>query len=228
MFCYDFLNLPDIKNTDTEEGRYYTTPQGNKYWSVTTLLGRGGDKQYLEDWKARVGEDEAKKIVTQAGIRGSEVHDLAEKYLLSEKNYAKGAMPFNKMTFNVIKKVLDKNVTTIRAIEAGLYSDKIKTAGRVDLIGEWNGFPAIIDFKTAKWRKQRQHVMDYFMQESLYAFMLVELLNPKNLKMYEKFKLVTIMAVDHDDDPNIFIESAADWGPKAIKHIMNVNTPVLL
>lgn len=228
MFCYDFFDLPQIHSTDTEEGRYYTTPNGDKYWSVTTLLGRGGDKEYLERWKERVGENEAAKILVQAGNRGSEVHDLAEKYLLSQKDYDKGAMPFNRQTFRIIKKVLDKNVKKIHAVEAGLFSNRLKTAGRTDLVGDWNGMPAVIDFKTSRWRKRREDIIDYFMQEAIYAFMLAEMLNPKKIKMYEKMKLVTIMAVDHDDEPNIFVENAGDWGPRAFKHILDNNSPVLI
>lgn len=227
MFCYDFLKFDPICNTDTDQGRYYTVPNGERYWSVTTVLGRAMDMSGIEAWRDRIGKDEADKVLRQAGVRGTAVHDLAEKYLLSVPNYDRKAMPFNKISFKPIKKELDKHLGTIHAVEAPLYSNKLKIAGRTDLIGTWDSELAIIDFKTSRWKKPKEFFEKYFMQESLYAFMMFELLCPQKLYLYEKVKLVTIMTVDHEDDVIVHVETAGDWGKKAcatvLRNTMSVN-----
>lgn len=229
MFLYDFFDqLENIENTDTENGRFYTTPSGERYWSVTTVLGRAMDMTGIEQWRDRIGHAEAAKVLRQAGVRGTAIHDLAEKYLLSVPNYDRKAMPFNKMSFKPIRVQLDKHLGTIHAIEAPLYSDKLKIAGRVDLIGTWDGKLAIIDFKTSRWPKPKEYFEKYFMQEALYAFMLFERLRPSKLHLYEKVKLVTIMTVDHENEAIVHVEDAATWGPKAVNAVLRNTRPVLV
>ena len=128
------LILPRLTDEITDKGRIYTTPQGNKYPSVTTVLSHGSDHSWLDEWKARVGEVEAKKILVQAGRRGSAVHELAEYYLKNDPDYKKGHMPFNIYSFNKIKPFLDEHVGLIAGLEIPLYSDTLKVAGRSDCI----------------------------------------------------------------------------------------------
>ena len=44
--------------------RVYKTPQGDKIPSVTTILSKTKDMTHLNEWKQRVGEQEAQRIVT--------------------------------------------------------------------------------------------------------------------------------------------------------------------
>jgi Kyanoviridae exonuclease len=80
---FKHVTLPrvDITSRDDESGRWYTTPSGEKYPSVTTVLGWNSDKKWLDAWHDRMGKEEAGKILTQAGARGTDVHALAEAYL---------------------------------------------------------------------------------------------------------------------------------------------------
>ena len=39
-FKHDLVSLPDIEATQTENGRFYLGSNGQKYASVTTVLGR--------------------------------------------------------------------------------------------------------------------------------------------------------------------------------------------
>jgi len=190
-------------------GRVYTTPSGAKYPSVTTVIGAVSDKSWLDAWKKRVGEEQAEKIKAQAGRRGTAVHELAEQYLRNNRNYKSGHMPGNIETFSKMKPFLDKHVGKIYGLEVPLYSDKLKTAGRVDVLAEWNKILSIVDFKTSRSVKTRDDIHDYFIQESAYAFMVFERtgLLPK--------QLVTVMAVD-DNKPLLFIEKTRDWIEKFI------------
>jgi len=162
------LTLPEMHCDTTPTGRFYYPPTGEKYPSVTTVLSIM-EKDGLEEWKKRVGEEEAARIVTQAGIRGTEFHLIAEEYIDNKPDYAVGKMPVNMFTFHQIKPLLDKHLDNIWFQEAPLYSHFIRVAGRVDLVAEWNGKLSIIDFKTSRKPKKREWITNYFLQTAFYA-----------------------------------------------------------
>jgi genome maintenance exonuclease 1 len=82
--------------------------------------------------------------------------------------------------------------------EAGLYSDVLKVAGRVDVVGEYDGKLSIIDFKTSNNNKDRDMVFDYFLQETAYAIMWHELTGEAITD------LVILMSVEKGMVPLIF------------------------
>lgn len=195
--------LPSLESVTGEDGkRYYTTPNGVRLPSVTTVIGAMKKKAIME-WRARVGEEEANKIARMASGRGNRVHSLAEKYINNESiNYRK-EMPDAIEMFNSIKPLINKSVNNIHYQECSLWSEKIGLAGRVDLIAEWNGVLSVIDFKTSKKVKNREDIFDYFAQECAYALMYDELVN------VSVGQLVTVMAVENDE-PIVFIEKTED------------------
>ncbi len=144
------------------------TPEGNKYPSITTVLGELS-KAGIEAWKKRVGEETANKISAQASTRGTAVHELAENYLNNKEDWSKGYMPANIFTFNTIKPVLESRVNNIWAQEVPLYSDRLQIAGRVDCIAELDGELTIIDFKTSRKPKTKDWIENYFFQGAFYA-----------------------------------------------------------
>ena len=210
IFNHKLFNLKPLSAETTERGRFYTTPEGNIYPSVTTVLGFSSDKSGLEKWKKRVGEEEAKKISGFAASRGTAVHNLCEQYL---KNTVPKGMPSNMELFSQIKKVLDKHVNNIMSIEDALYSDTLKVAGRVDLIAEYDGENAIIDFKTSGKDKREDWIEGYFLQCSLYAFMFWELTSI-SIK-----KIVIIIGNDSDNKAQVFVKSPNDYIQKAINMV---------
>lgn len=160
--------LPVITRKDTESGRKYFTPEGNAYPSITTVLSVIG-KESIQKWRQRVGEEEANRISTQAATRGTAVHKLAEDYLNNEENWSKDHMPSNLFSFNQLKSILDKRVNNIWMQETFLYSDKLKCAGQVDCIAEFDEELSIIDFKTSRKPKKEEWITNYFIQASFYA-----------------------------------------------------------
>ena len=70
--------------------------------------------------------------------------------------------------------IIDTNVGRIYSQEQALYSDEYRIAGRVDLIAEWNGKLAVIDFKTSSKQKEEENIQNYFMQCAAYALMFAE------------------------------------------------------
>lgn len=165
-------DIPELVCVTTPTLRTYETPAGRKYPSVTTVLSGAQDeskKKSLDEWRLRVGPEEAARISRVAAQRGEEVHLIAERYLDNDPDWKKGIMPINLFTFNDMRKTLDEHVNNIIAQEVPLYSDKLETAGRVDLIAEWDGELAIIDFKTSKRAKKKEWISSYFHQMSFYA-----------------------------------------------------------
>jgi genome maintenance exonuclease 1 len=191
-FLHNPVYLPDLETEYVDGKRYYKTPAGNLP-SVTTVLGQKLKNPGLEAWKARVGEEEAKRVSTQAAGRGSAVHLLCEKYLSNDPDYKRGAMPFNLETFSSIKKHLDLCIGTVYGIEVPLWSENLKTAGRCDLLAGWYGTNSVIDFKTSKRKKDEEDIQSYFLQATCYSLMAEE-------RTTLKFpQIVVIIAVDHDD-----------------------------
>ena len=80
----DIGELPALKRiTDPDGKRVYETPTGKKYPSVTTVTGLL-KREFILEWRKRVGEEVANKISSTAGRRGTRIHTLCEKYLLNE------------------------------------------------------------------------------------------------------------------------------------------------
>lgn len=196
------ITLPELHCETTEVMRTYETPEGNKYPSVTTVLG-SQNKEGLERWKERVGAEEAAKISHQAGVRGDAVHQICEDYL-NNLDHTKGQMPTNLFSFNQIKPILDKNVNNIWFQECPLYSDRLRTAGRVDMIAEWKKELSIIDFKTSLRPKKEEWITSYFMQMAFYAAAFYERTG-KPVK-----KGVIVMIVDHST-PQVFEVNTFDY-----------------
>lgn len=201
QFTHVPLELPysDLSTTEINGRRHYEIPSGKKFPSITTVLSECGDKEFLEEWLNRVGQTEATRITHHACTRGTAIHLIAENYLnnLAEP-IPKGTMPHVKFGFKSIKKALDKSVDRVVMQECPLFSNRFEVAGRTDLIAEWNGVPAVIDFKTAKHKKTKDDILNYLIQLSFYAFAFFE---QTGILLR---KGVIIMAVDGMSEPVVF------------------------
>jgi hypothetical protein len=191
--------LTELIAETTGSGRVYNTPEGNRYPSVTTILSELS-KAGIAAWRKRVGAEEANRISTQAGSRGTKVHQICEDYLNNKPDYLDGQMPANVFTFKQIQPILDQYVDNIQYLEAPLYSDFLKTAGRVDCIAEFDGKLSIIDFKTSRKPKKKEWISNYFMQASCYAVMYEERTE------IPVSRTVVIVAVD-GSEPQVFVEN---------------------
>jgi|TARA_R110002073_G_scaffold246845_2_gene409614 genome maintenance exonuclease 1 len=197
MFKHSLVEIASLDRKTEDGKRFYVTPEGERYPSVTTITSQVGKKAIME-WRRRVGEAEANKITSKASRRGTKVHKLCEQYVLNEDIDFKKVIPTNLFMFKQIKPILDKYLNEVYAVECTLYSDYLKVAGQVDCVGLWNGDPAIIDFKTSNKRKPKSWISNYFMQEAAYAVMFEERTG------IPITTLVTVIAVEQDE-PQMFI-----------------------
>ncbi len=173
MFTHlDTIKPVEINTIEGDSGRFYVTPEGNHYPSITTILGYG-DKPWLQEWRESMGEEAAVAEMHRAATRGTAVHDMAEKYLKNMPNPTEGHDKLHIPDFMQLRVKLNK-VSNILTQESALWSDTLRLAGRVDCVGEFNAKRCIIDFKTSTNNKSQQMIADYFLQTTAYALMFHE------------------------------------------------------
>ena len=165
------FECPEIKIIDGK--RFYVTPDGNAYPSITTVLSLQ-DKPGLKKWKEDVGEKEAKRISQESMRIGTAVHQMCEFYL---SNYIIKLKDEDRKivdTFNRLRFLLG-NINNIVGVEIPLFSDLLRVAGTTDCIAEYNGVLSVIDFKTSRKPKKEEWIDDYYMQTFAYKLMFEEM-----------------------------------------------------
>ena len=194
--------LQDLRTENINGKRHYVTPDGNKYISITSLLSNLS-KASIQKWRERVGEDEARKITTQASRRGTSVHNICESYIKNEYGHLDGRMPNEVDLFSSIQPLLNR-IDNIHVVEGSMWSDHLKLAGRTDLIGEFDNRLSVIDYKTSSKKKTWEMCNQYFMQGTFYAIAYEERTGiPVDT-------IVIIMAVENEQ-PLLFIEKRDRW-----------------
>lgn len=158
-----------LKRVEVNGSRLYETPNG-KVASVTTILDGTKDKTHLIEWRKRVGDTEANRISKEAAGLGTLMHTHLENYVIGKPR------PSGNNTVQVMATAMAdtmiaeafKNVDEVWGIEASLYYPGLY-AGTSDMIGLWQGKPAIIDHKTTNKPKRKEWIEDYFLQCCAYA-----------------------------------------------------------
>ena len=154
------------------EGKRHYVFDTEKLPSVTTILDTTQPeekKKSLADWAARIGEEAAEKIKSEAAVRGTAMHKILEKYVLEEgyvdqTNVGKQA---HNMAIQIIQNGLS-DVTEYYGTECTLYYPGLY-AGQTDLVGIHKGQDAIIDFKQSNKPKRPEWIGDYKLQLAAYA-----------------------------------------------------------
>ena len=199
--------------------RLYSTPDGNFYPSITTVIGNNAKKQAgLARWRARVGKEKAAAISSRSATRGTNFHSIVEDYLNKDLNieeYKESPLPV--VMFEQTKKTLDR-ISNIYLQEAALYSDNLEVAGRVDCIADFDGVLSIIDFKTSAEPKREAYLYDYFVQETAYACCLQELYG------ITVKQLVTIVACENGETQVVIKPPKKEYLLQLIQYIDEYQT----
>ena len=194
MLVKNKYEYPILERVDTEIGRHYLDSNNKPVPSVTTVLsGTSKSKDGLIQWRNRIGEEEAEKIIKQSTDIGTAVHEAIENYLNGKSwdNFEEthDQLLAQKISAKFIKDGL-KGITDIWGLEVGLLLDNLY-AGTADCVGEFEGTPTLIDFKTAKKIKKREWIEDYFLQGCAYA-------NAHNVMFGTKIEQIVILMVDRN------------------------------
>lgn len=192
MFDYKLLSRENINGK-----RLYSTPTG-ALPSVTTILDKTSDKTFLESWKKRVGEEEAKKQTKEASGLGTAVHNFLENHLLKKPSKV-GSNYVHQLAEKLANKLISdhfSSIDTVWGTEIGLYYPELY-AGTCDCVGIVDGKPTIIDFKTAKKIKKKEWIENYFLQCCAYA-------HAHNCLYETEIKSCSIFMVDRDENTKRF------------------------
>ena len=195
------LGYEDLVADTRKSGRTYSTPDGTRYPSITTVLSILSEEA-IAAWRKRVGEETANRIGHQASGRGTQVHAIVEKYLKNEE--IDGYLPHVRQSLENLRPILDSRIGTIYGLEVPLYSTHLGVAGRCDCIAEFDGVRSIVDFKTSKRVKTKDKISNYFAQMAGYAVMWEE----RTGMPIDRIRIV--MDVD-DFHPVMYIEKRDDW-----------------
>lgn len=201
MFTHKSVQLDELTTQTLDGKRFYATPDGKLYPSVTTVMSIL-NKDAIMEWRRRVGEEQASKISSRAARRGTKLHTVCENYLMN-KDVSK-TMPDTMALFKSIKPFIDKYIDNVYAIEAPLYSHHLRVGGRVDCIAEYDGKLAIIDYKTSSRQKDESQIQNYFMQCAAYAVMFEERTS------IPVSRIAIVMAVENDN-PLLFVKKRDDY-----------------
>ena len=201
--------FPELEVHNIKGLRFYETPTGEKYPSITTVLGKQPGKQKgLQEWRERVGVAQAQIISGKAARRGSVFHNIVENYLQDEdisdfkqQNFMAWCM------FGEMKSHLDEKINEIVLQEQTMFSSKFKVAGRCDLIGVYKDKLSVVDFKTTTTTKKEEWIGDHFIQCAAYASMYEE-------HTGEPVEDVVIMMIAEDGEVQLFEKKTADYLPQ--------------
>ena len=217
MFVHNEVSVPELSTKNINRKRFYQTPDGKLYPSITTVLNKK-KMEGISEWRKKVGEDVANYIARTAANRGTKVHHMCEDFLnnnLDEEVHKKNFLPY--VLFSQLKPTLMQKVNNILAQECGLYTNKYKVAGRVDCIAEYNSVPSIIDFKTSTKERNDDWNESYYIQASAYAEMFEE-------RTGIAINQIVILVVTEDGVVQEFVKDKGEYIPKLIEAIDDFTT----
>jgi genome maintenance exonuclease 1 len=162
-------------NRVTEDGkRLYATPDGKRLPSVTTVLDKTKPeekKAALNEWRRRVGVENAQKITTEAANRGTRMHTYLEDYIKQGQLKELGSNPFGWASHAMAQTVIEDglvNVNEIWGVEVPLYFPSLY-AGTTDGCGLHLNEESILDYKQTNKPKKQEWIEDYYLQLVAYA-----------------------------------------------------------
>lgn len=183
----------DYGHVTVDGKRLYQLGDEKFYPSITTVLGytlEPEKKAILDNWRARVGNKEADRVSKAATDRGTNVHLMLERALQGEDPRVSEFPETHVNMFNSLRLELRK-INKVCGQEVVLYSDLLGVAGRCDLVAEYQGELAIVDYKTSNRFKSADEIGDYWLQATFYATAHNEMFGT-NIK-----KLVIMMGVEN-------------------------------
>ena len=164
---YQYQELTQITK---DTGRVYVDSNGNKMPSVTTILSKTSDKSHIDEWRKRVGDEQADFITKLSSDVGSAMHENLENWIKGIP-LPKGSAEVRRTGRELAKVIINKglvHVDEVWGMEKHLYYPELY-AGTADLLGVWKSKPAIMDFKNTRKPKKKEWITDYFKQLCAYG-----------------------------------------------------------
>ena len=164
---YSYIQGKQI--TDVDTGTRFYDFAGVRLPSVTTVLAKTKNQEYLTAWKNKVGHEKAESIKNLSSKRGTSMHKFLESHIQGvgyDDLTAIGceAKPMAQKIIEVgLTPVSEYYGSEVMLHYPGLY------AGSTDLVCNHNGLETIVDFKQSNRPKKVEWIEDYFIQIAAYA-----------------------------------------------------------
>ena len=162
---YNYVNA----TANTQLGSRTYSVSGMNLPSVTTILAKTKNQEYLNRWRKKVGHDEAERIFNLSSKRGTAMHKFLENHIkgtgyddLTEIGVEAKAMA-NKIINEAFTPITEYYGSEVTVHYTGLY------AGSTDLVCMHNDMETIVDFKQSNRPKKQEWVEDYCLQIAAYA-----------------------------------------------------------
>ena len=218
-YTHKSTKLTELTTQTVNFKRFYETPDGKLYPSITTVLSTR-NKKGLFEWRKRVGDEVANYVARTSAARGTAVHHMCEDYLNNFpvdwpdkwKEHEKKFLPF--CLFKQLENKVLQKIDNIRSQECALFSNKYRVAGRVDCIAEYDGKLSIIDFKTSTKERNDEWNENYYIQASAYAEMFEE-------QTGTPIEQIVILVVTEDGAVQEFVKEKYDYIPLLVETIDN-------
>jgi ATP-dependent exoDNAse (exonuclease V) beta subunit len=163
-----------LSTRQTLDGKRVYNINGEALPSVTTILQATETeekKKILEQWKQRVGAENADRIRDQAANRGSVLHRIVENYITDTKHLdlTDLGQEAHKMADILIQSAIDERLSEVWGVEPYLAYQGL-FAGQTDLIGIHDGKITVCDHKNSNKPKKKEWLHDsYRIQLAAYA-----------------------------------------------------------
>jgi len=164
---YSYITGKQI--TDVDTGTRFYDFAGVRLPSVTTILAKTKNQEYLTAWKNKVGHDKAESIKNLSSKRGTSMHKFLESHIqgVGYDDLTPIGCEAKPMATKIIEvglaPVSEYHGSEVMLHYPGLY------AGSTDLVCIHNDLETIVDFKQSNRPKKEEWIDDYKLQIAAYA-----------------------------------------------------------
>ena len=161
-------NYLEGRQINEDGGRVYGVA-GHRLPSVTSILSRTKDQGVLKDWRKKIGDKEADRIMNLSSVRGTAMHKYLESHI-QEIGY-EDLTDTGRQAKSMAEKVIEIGLAPVDEYygsEVTMYYPGLY-AGQTDLVCMHNGEDTIVDFKQANRPKKKEWIEDYYLQIAAYA-----------------------------------------------------------
>lgn len=190
----------------------YSVTVPSDYNGVTTVLSNTSDKSFLVEWRKRIGDQEADKIVNESILIGKQLDTMLYSH------FTGGVLQSNSDVHEKVPHLYKQLLPKLKYIEPvacqlKVTSDKHRLYGYVDMLCYYKGVLTLLDFKNARRLKDQKELTDYKLQCTMYCMFL-----------YEQYgiavkQIMLLIAVRDSVYPQVVIEETKHYVKEAISRI---------
>lgn len=189
-------------------------PPKEKYPGVTKVLSKTKDTSGLDAQIARVGQEEADRIVEESKAIGSSLDKIFNDSLGENRNNFNPSLYKGEPGLKLYQQ-LEPSIKEIEpvAVQLKVQSDTLKMMGYLDCLGIYRGKLTLIDCKNAKREKTEEYLFDYYLQTTAYSMMIYDMFGIK-------VEQIALFIARRDISfPQIIVKDYKQYIPEVLKRV---------